>query len=242
MKILRSLYIFTTVIFLSCVSVDRYSYIGYTWSPKLVRKCTDSTSVLFVEYPSGGILGAGVVISKTGRVLTVAHLFTHGTYSQVKMVTTNGNEYDIRVLAVNARVDLSLVEPTASTGKFIYARLQRSSHLDVGQDVLVVGHPQAEYWTVTTGIISRLPWSMAYFCHTIETDAIINPGTSGGPMFNTDGEVIGVVSAMLVNMLGKTGIGIAIPIGEIHHFIKVYEASSKKQTQRKRYRLGDTHE
>jgi serine protease Do len=192
-----------------------------------------------VNYPEGGIIGAGVLISKEGRVLTAAHLFTHGKYEKVKMVTTNLNEYEMRVLDVNARVDLALVEPIASAQSFSFANIQSSDKLTVGQDVLVVGHPFSDYWTVTTGIISRLSFSLGYFATVIETTASVNPGNSGGPMFNADGEVIGIISAMKMNIFGPTRIGIAIPVKEIHRFLKNYEEHQKASKQVLRYKIGD---
>lgn len=227
------------IILLSCITLGKSTYIGYLWPPKLVRKCINNTSVFFVEYPSGGIIGAGVVISEDGKVLTAAHLFTNGKYSEVKMVMTNSNVYDMNVLLINPRIDLALVEPIASAQKFTYAKLQPHNNLSVGQDVLVIGHPFSDYWTVTSGIITRLVWHLWYFCDLIETDAIVNPGNSGGPMFNSKGEVIGIVSAMKINIFGPTGIGIAIPISEIRSFLKYYEKVKDRKPQIKKYRIGD---
>lgn len=228
-----------SIVLISCVTLGKSSFIGYSWPPKLVRKCIQNTSVFFVEYPSGGIIGAGVVISEDGKVLTAAHLFTHGKYSKVQMVMANSNVYDMDVLLINPRTDLALVRPLASAQKFTYANLPQSDHLDVGQDVLVVGHPFSDYWTVTSGIITRLVWHLGYFCEVIETDTIVNPGNSGGPMFNVKGEVIGIVSAMKMNIFGKTGIGIAVPIAEIRSFLKYYDRVKDHTPQIKKYRIGD---
>jgi serine protease Do len=228
-----------SIILITAGITDKSSYVAYSWPPKLVYKCVAATSVFFVEYPEGGVIGAGVIISREGKVLTAAHLFTHGNYKKVHMVTTNGNEYDMNVLDVNPRSDLALVEPIASAQQFEFARLQPTSKLSVGQDILIVGHPFTDYWTVTSGIICRLPWSFYYMSHIMEMDAIVNPGNSGGPVFNTRGEIIGIVSAMKMNIFGKTGIGIAIPIGEIQRFLKSYDLRQEKSEQRKRYRLGD---
>jgi S1-C subfamily serine protease len=239
-KLRRSLLLAVSILMVSVVTIEKQSFIGYSWPPKLVHKCTAATSVFFVEYPSGGVIGSGVIISREGRVLTAAHLFTHGEYKKVVMVTANGNEYDMKVLSVNRRSDLALVEPIASAQKFQFAKLQPSDRLNIGQDVLVVGHPHQAYWTVTAGIISRISWSFWYMAKIVETDATVNPGNSGGPMFNTRGEVIGIVSAMRIGAFGKTGIGIVVPIGEVRRFLRAYDLQQKKSEQRKRYRLGDT--
>lgn len=227
------------VILLPLSLADRSSFIGYSWPPKLVKKAVASTSVIFVEYPSGGSLGSGVLISKEGLTLTAAHVVSPDDYTQVSMVTSSGQEYQIKVLFVDTRSDLALVEPVASAQKFVFSKLQKSNKLELGQDVLVVGHPFQGYWTVTSGIISQIRWSWSYLTNIIETDALVNPGNSGGPMFNTKGEVIGIVSAMRVNIFGPTGIGIVIPIGEIHRFLRRCDLQRNKGRQIKRYRLGD---
>lgn len=219
--------------------ISKQSFIGYSWPQSLVHKCVNATSVFFVEYPKGGVIGAGVIISKEGRVLTCAHLFNHGEPKDIRMVTANGNEYDMKVLFINNRVDLALVEPLASAQSFAFARIQSNDHAYIGQDVLVVGHPFQGYWTVTSGIISRISWSWMHFCQVFETDAIVNPGNSGGPMFNTKGEVIGIVSAMRMNIFGPTGIGIVVPIKEIHEFLRAYRINEAKSEQRKRYKMSD---
>lgn len=179
------------IVLMTCLSIDKSSFIAYSWPPKIVHKTVASTSVIFVEYESGGALGSGVVISKEGLTLTAAHVVTPSNYKKVTMIMPNGQEYEIRVLFINARCDLALVEPVASAQQFVFSRLQASDKLEIGQDVLIVGHPFSGYWTVTSGIISRLPWSWTYFAKVLETDALVNPGNSGGPVFNTKGEVIG---------------------------------------------------
>jgi serine protease Do len=212
-----------------------YAETSYSWSRPVVEKCVKTTSVFFVSYPEGTILGGGVIISKTGRVLTAAHLFNHGKYSEIKLVTWNGEEYDAKVLAINSRIDLALVEPVASAQEFAFSKLQASNDVYVGEDILVVGHPHGQFWTVTAGIISRLPFNLWYFATVIETDALVNPGNSGGPAFNTKGEVIGILSAKYV----LSGIGIIIPIKEIRYFLRAYEMKKNPNTQIKRYRIGD---
>lgn len=227
------------ILFATCLNVDKSSYVKYLWPPKVVHKAIASTSVLFVEYQSGGALGSGVIISRYGLTLTAAHVVTPGDYKKITMIMADGQEYEIHVLFVNSRSDLALVEPIASPQKFIFSKIQSSDKLEIGQDVLIVGHPFSQYWTVTSGIISRISWSWTRFSRVIETDALVNPGNSGGPVFNTKGEVIGIVSAMRVNIFGPTGIGIAVPVNEVHSFLKTYALQKKKSGQRKSYRLGD---
>ena len=219
--------------------ISKSSFVNYAWPEKLVEKAVATTSVFFVQYPEGGVVGAGVLISKDGKVLTCAHLFTHGDYSSIVMVTNKGIEYPMVVLKVNKLVDLALVQPITSSQSFPYSKVQESDYLYVGQDVLIVGHPFQDYWTVTSGIITRLSFSLMHFCRVIETDALINPGNSGGPMFNSKGEVIGIVSAMKINMFGPTGIGLVVPIDQIHKFLKQYNKELNKLRQIKRQKIGN---
>lgn len=235
----KKIFLISLVIFLSCGLISKSSFISYSWPRSIVNKAIRTTSVFFVSYPKGNILGTGVIIDKEGRTLTAAHLFNHGDYANIKMITAGGFEYDMVVLSINTRVDLALVQPKASAQSFSYARIQPSNNLYIGQDVLVVGHPYGGFWTVTSGIISRLSWSFWYLAEIIETDAVVNPGNSGGPLFNTKGEVVGIVSAMKINIYGKTGIGIAIPVREIHRFLNAHRLLGKEPKQIKKYRIGD---
>lgn len=212
-----------------------YSEVGYSWPRKTVKKCIETTTVILVTYPKTTVLGGGVIISKTGRVLTAAHLFTHGKYETIMMVTWDGKEYETRVLSVNSRIDLALIEPIASAQDFQFARLQKANELYVGEDLLIVGHPYDQFWTVSAGIISRLPWILWYFSHVVETDALVSPGNSGGPAFSRNGEIIGIVSAKYL----LSGIGVIIPIKDIHFFLRAYEMKNIPSTQIKRYKIGD---
>lgn len=238
-KIVRLLKVSFLILFLSCGLIGKFSFIGYSWPRSIVKKAIRTTSVFFVAYPKGTILGTGVIIDKEGRTLTAAHLFTHGDYSHIKMVTADTIEHDMVILSINRRVDLALVQPIVSAQSFPYSKIDKSDDLYIGQDVLVVGHSHGDFWTVTSGIISRLTWSFWYLAEIIETDAIVNPGNSGGPMFNTKGQVIGIISAMKINIFGKTGIGIAIPAHEIRKFLDNHKLHEQEPKQVKRYRIGD---
>jgi serine protease Do len=231
----RKIILAITALWLILPTAGPHSETGYSWPRTTVEKCVKTTSVFFVTYPQGSFLGSGVLVSKTGRVLTAAHLFNPSNYTSIKMVTWNGEEYDAKVLAINTRIDLALVEPVASAQNFVFSPIQRSNKLYVGEDILIVGHPHGQFWTVTTGIISRLPFLVSYFATMIETDALVNPGNSGGPAFNTKGEIIGILSAKYI----QSGIGIVVPINEIHYFLRAYEMKKKPDTQIKRYRIGD---
>lgn len=229
------------VIILGRLTCEQRDYRPLSWPRPMVRKCIETTSVFFMVYPEGNYIGSGVLIKADGTTLTAAHLFNGATdYPQITMVTRNGNEYRMRVLAIDNRVDLALAQPIASAERFPFAKIQKSDELEVGQDVLVVGHPYAVYWTVTQGIVSRIAWNIWYFCAMGETDARINPGNSGGPVFNRKGQVIGIISAGRVDANRNfTGIGIFVPIRQIHRFLDHYAAALQHSKQIKRPSIRD---
>jgi serine protease Do len=227
------------ILFAFAIGVGQTSYTKYSWPKDLVKDCVQRTSVLFGESDKHEWLGSGVIISKDGLVLTAAHVVSESGLKTLTMYTSNGEKYDVKVLLINKRLDLALVQPKESARDFNFAKVQKSNDLYVGEDILVVGHPLGHMWSVTDGIIGSLPWSVWYFNRIIETNARILPGNSGGPVYSRKGEVIGIVSAMYTDHFGNpTGIGIVIPIDGIHHVIKMYEDGLKFEPV-KRYKISD---
>jgi len=216
-------------------SINPTSEVGYSWPREVVKRNIKTTNVLLVTYSEGTVIGGGVTITKDGKVLSAAHLFNHGAYSSIKLVTWYGESYDAKVIAINSRLDLALVEPLASAQEFPYAVVQTSDAIYVGEDIMLVGHPYELFWAATTGIISGIAFNLRYIEFMIETDALVNPGNSGGPAYNSKGEVLGIVSAKC----SLSGIGIVIPVKLIHQFLRTYETQKKPGTQIKRYRIGD---
>jgi len=220
-------------------SLQQRSYLAHLWNEKMVERSLASTVIIFTLLETNEYLGAGVMIKEDGTTLTAAHVvrFRDGV---TQMAATNGNVYNVRILAVDKYRDLALVQPVASAQSFKYSPLQVSNKLSIGQDVLIVGHPYGDFYTVTSGIISRLEYYWWIRCNVIETDAVVNPGNSGGPVFNTEGEIIGIVSALKVDSLGRSlNIGIAVSIYEIHKFLRKYDVTLDKPKQIKRHSLKE---
>ncbi len=159
-----------------------------------------------------GGLGTGVIIDKSGLILTNAHVVGNSRQVQIKLKTAQtlvgtvlgrDQDIDIAVIRVNGGGNL----PTASLGD--------SDALDVGQKAIAIGNPLGLEQTVTTGVVSAInrkisPNDVAGF---IQTDATINPGNSGGPLLNSAGQVIGINTAVLRGN-GAEGLGFAVPINE----------------------------
>jgi serine protease Do len=157
-------------------------------------------------------LGSGILISKDGEILTSYHVVRNADAIKVKLA--DQTEYEARLVGKDDRTDLALIKIARSGGNLPFARLGRSSQLDVGDWVMAIGNPFGLEHTVTAGIVSakgRVIGAGPYD-NFIQTDASINPGNSGGPLINASGEVVGVNSAIFSQTGGNVGIGFAVPI------------------------------
>ena len=209
-----------------------------SWKRSMVQHSLDSTTVVYLITEDGAWMGSGVVINSEGLTLTAAHVVNHTSSSM--MQTYKGQSYAVRVLFIDKYKDLALIQPIASGKLFSFCKIQPSDDVYVGQAVLVVGHPEEQLYTVTSGIITRLVYYWWIKCNVIETNAGVDHGSSGGPMLNTDGQVIGIISTMKTDIKGRPlGIGIAVSIDEIHKFITKYNKLQNKPTQIKRYTIGE---
>ncbi len=155
-------------------------------------------------------LGSGFIINKDGYILTNNHVIAGMT--DIRVITDNGDQYTAKIIGADPQTDLALlkVEPKKPLD---VAYLGDSSKVEVGDWVVVIGNPFGLDHTVTAGIISakgrRL--SESNYDQFLQTDAAINRGNSGGPVFNLNGEVIGISTAIIAPSIGQ-GIGFAIPI------------------------------
>ena len=181
--------------------------------------------------PIAGWGGSGVFISEQGHILTCAHLFPDGetdlwlqmmkalgVRSEVKVTLKNGVETTkVEVLQVNHSKDLALIKIDYASRN--YAPIARVGSVKIGQEVVAVGHPLMEEWSVTAGIVSALDREVFEYT-AIQTDAAINPGNSGGPLYNLDGQLVGINSAGIpfVNNMGY-----AVCLEEIWEFLSVYK-------------------
>ena len=156
-------------------------------------------------------LGSGVLIDRDGKVLTAAHLVQTAEAIEVEFVT--GEKFRAQVVSSKPEVDLAYLRLDGTPSAPFVASLGDSDRVDVGETVLVIGAPLGLSHTLTVGHISghhRMDASGGMApAEFFQTDAAINVGNSGGPMFNMDGEVIGIVSHMLSTSGGSDGLGFA---------------------------------
>src|SRR5689334_643004 len=163
-----------------------------------------------------GSLGSGFIISPDGYVVTNNHLIQGvngtGTVDTVTVITTDRREYPARIVGRDETSDLALLKIEGRNLPFV--QWGDSTRARVGDWVIAIGDPYGVGSTVTAGIISALHRAITNqgaYDRYIQTDAAINMGNSGGPMFDLNGNVIGINSALISPTGASVGIGLAIP-------------------------------
>ena len=163
---------------------------------------------------SQGGLGSGVIIDKEGRVMTAAHV-VH-TASAIVVVTSDGKVIPASVSISVPSADVALLKMIRAPSDLTPARLGNSDLALVGTPVLIIGAPFGLGHSLSVGHVSgRINQGQVIggeVVEVIQTDAAVNQGNSGGPMFNSSGEVVGIVSSILSKSGGFEGIGFAIAI------------------------------
>lgn len=158
-------------------------------------------------------LGSGVLISADGKVVTAAHVVQ--TADEIKVEFQSGESVPATVLTSDPAADVALLQLKRVPAGAVVAKFGDSDETEVGDEVFVVGAPVGMSHTLTVGHISarRKPNTMygglsrAEF---FQTDAAINQGNSGGPMFNMAGEVVGIVSHIISKSGGFEGLGFVV--------------------------------
>ena len=155
-------------------------------------------------------VGTGFIVSADGQIVTNAHVVDGA--DSVKVTLSDGRTVDGKVLGRDAATDIALIKVEAGDSLPTVA-FGDSTQLKVGQDVVAIGNPFGLGNSVTSGIASALGRDInsGPFDNYIQTDAAINKGNSGGPLFNTDGEVVGINTAIFSPTGGSVGIGFAVP-------------------------------
>ena len=170
-------------------------------------------------------LGSGFIISPDGYVMTNAHVVARA--DEITVTLTDKREYKAKVIGSDARSDVALLKIDATNLPVV--RLSRNASVQVGEWVLAIGSPFGFENTATSGIVSGknrlLPDEN--FVPFIQTDAAVNPGNSGGPLFNLRGEVIGINSQIYSRSGGFMGISFAIPIDVAMNVVEQLKTKGK---------------
>ncbi|MEQ8471512.1 MAG: trypsin-like peptidase domain-containing protein [Marinoscillum sp.] len=196
---------------------------GQTLS-KLYKKVSPSVVVIEtkekIENINGqvsymGSQGSGVLISSQGEILTAAHVVNNAEH--VTVIFHDGKEFPAKVVRLATVADVALIKLVYFDNHYPIAELGDSGLVDVGDDVFIIGAPFGLEHSLSKGIISgksieETRMEGFTFAEFFQTDAAINHGNSGGPMFNRKGEVIGLVSYIVSESGGFDGIGFAATI------------------------------
>ena len=172
-------------------------------------------------------VGSGFIISADGYIVTNAHVVED--MDSIVVGLSDRTELPAQVIGKDRRSDIALLKVKASASLPVVKMIGDARQLKVGQWVLAIGSPFGFERTATQGIISALARSLPSdnYVPFIQTDAAVNPGNSGGPLFNLNGEVIGVNSQIYSRSGGYQGVSFAIPIDVAMDVVEQLKAGGK---------------
>ncbi len=177
--------------------------------------------------PETEALGSGFIIDKEGYIVTNQHVIHHA--KTINVILHNNEQFEAKLIGEDTKTDLALLKIT-SDFPLTQVEFGDSDRMRVGDWILAIGNPFGLGGSVTAGIISAKSRDIESgpYDNFIQTDAAINQGSSGGPMFNLQGEVIGINTAIFSTTGNSMGVGFATPsklaqwvIGQLRHNGKV---------------------
>jgi putative serine protease PepD len=196
-----------------------------------------STSIGTSPYPSGGSQsseaeGTGWVYDTAGHIVTNQHVVDGAT--SVKVVFADGTSAPAKVVGSDISTDLAVLKVGGDTSKLVPLTLGDSSAVAVGDGVVAIGAPYGLAGTVTSGIVSAVNRELqapngAPIEGAIQTDAAINHGNSGGPLFALNGKVIGITSQIESDSGASDGVGFAIPSNTVKSVVSQIVAGGTVQ-------------
>jgi S1-C subfamily serine protease len=181
----------------------------------IVQVRTSADALEYDEYLQRSS-GSGVVIVNRGKILTSLHVVAGA--GRIRVVFADGLESDAKIVSRQPENDLAVLQADTVPDDLAAATMRPKADLKYGDIVVAVGFPFGIGPSVTAGVVSGLKRSFrtaegGLLSNLIQFDAAVNPGSSGGPLLNAAGEVVGIVTAMLdPGGGGFAGIGFAVPI------------------------------
>lgn len=209
------------------MSSQKHLYVTVKQPKRTIEECVAEVGEAVVKVSTPGGLGSGFFINDQGYLITNYHVIEKETKIEVTVFQKAQKEFEkkqykkVKIEAINPFVDLALlkVEDLGDT-KVKFVPLGDISRIEVGEKVFAVGNPLGLERTVTDGVISTKDRAFEGLVY-IQTNTDINPGNSGGPLFNLAGEVVGVTN---MGYIFFGGLGFAIPVDYVKHFIDNREA------------------
>jgi putative serine protease PepD len=181
-----------------------------------------------------GAEGSGWVYDSDGHVVTNQHVVSGA--DSIKVTFWNGKTYNASLIGSDSTTDLAVIKVNAPSSLFHPLDVGDSSAVQVGDGVVAIGSPFGLQETVTSGIVSALHRSISSpgpnsftISDSIQTDAAINHGNSGGPLLNTSAQVVGVTSQIRSDSGGNEGVGFAIPSNTVRSVATQLIATGKAQ-------------
>ena len=225
-KISRHFFIGTLILILSLFSVEQAFSVtedeknNISVYEKVADGVVNVTSIavqmdfFFNVFPTQGS-GSGSIIDTKGHIMTNHHVVANA--QKLEVTLADGSKWPAKLIGSDPDSDLAVIKIDAPKEKLKVIPMGDSKNLKIGQKVLAIGNPFGLQRTLTTGIISSLGRTIRSESGTlmediIQTDAAINPGNSGGPLLSSEGEIIGINSAIISPSGGSVGIGFAIPV------------------------------
>ncbi|MGA9316298.1 MAG: trypsin-like peptidase domain-containing protein [Solirubrobacteraceae bacterium] len=205
----------------------------------------DASGVVSIKVTDadGGDSGTGIVLNDEGLILTNNHVIAEGTSITVSPGKSTSVTRTASVVGIDPNSDLALIKINPSGLGLHALKLVSSSSVQVGDSVYALGNPYGLDETLTKGIVSALEREIsapdgATIKNVIQTDAPLNPGNSGGPLLNAEGDVIGVNSQIASDAArtegsqpGSTGVGFAISSNTVSEVVKTIESGGSSSTQ-----------
>jgi S1-C subfamily serine protease len=175
-------------------------------------------------------LGSGFVLDKAGHIVT-NYRVVHGA-SRVEVSFSDQERLPARIVGRDPSTDLAVLQVRVSSRALTPLRLGNSDLVRVGDSVVAIGNPLGEDRSITSGIVSAIERRIyapngAPIDHGIRTDAALDHGSSGGPLLNARGQVIGVTSQIQTGGDGNIGIGFAIPVDTVESVVAQLIANGK---------------
>ncbi|MEH6550844.1 MAG: trypsin-like peptidase domain-containing protein [Pseudomonadales bacterium] len=202
-----------------------YSKIFKKVSPAVVAIYTTASQQYATENgikaTSNQGLGSGVLIDKEGHILTASHVVHLA--DKIRVQFPDGKDYPADVISTVPYADLALIKLTTLPDELSPARLGDSDKLEIGNELFLIGAPYGLNFSLSIGHFSGRRTSINPLTEKelefLQTDAAVNKGNSGGPLFNQNGEVVGIISHIKSQSGGNEGLGFAASISMIQRLL-----------------------